>query len=316
MVSLLGNGVGSSSGGVAGTGVASPDASETAHAPKQIGGYDVVAELGRGAGSTLYRVRHPQTRRELALKHVRPQTERDQRFVDQLVAEHAVASRLSHPGLRRAIEVRVHRSLIRRKATEAWLVLDLVEGHPLHDRPRSVASVRGAVGVFVRVADAMAALHAGGYVHCDLKPNNILVGRGAAAGDGVTVIDFGQACPIGTKKPRVQGTPDYIAPEQVRCEPVTPATDVYNLGATMYWCLTGRNLPTLFTLKRGDNSFLLDQQIPAPAEADPTVPPQLSALVMECVRSKPAKRPQSMRDVLLRLEIARHVLGKHTRRTS
>jgi serine/threonine-protein kinase len=316
MVSLLGNVVGRRSD-IAAAGRVGADMSG-AHTPTQIGGYEVCAELGRGAGSTLYKVRHPQTRRELALKHVQPQTDRDQRFVDQLVAEHAVASRLGHPGLRRAIELRVHRSLLRRKATEAWLVLDLVQGHSLQDGARGAASAMGAIGVFVRVADAMSALHAAGYVHCDLKPNNILVGRGdrTAGGDAVTVIDFGQACPIGTKKPRVQGTPDYIAPEQVRCEPVTPATDVYNLGATMYWCLTGRNFPTLFTLKRGDNSFLLDQRIPTPAEADPTVPPQLSALVMECVRSKPAKRPQSMRDVVLRLEIARHVLSKRTRRTA
>jgi serine/threonine-protein kinase len=313
MVSLLSNVVGRIDAVTAGAGIASESGTST---PTQIGGYDVVAELGRGAGSTLYTVRHPDTGRKLALKHVRPQTDRDERFVDQLVNEHAVASRLSHAGLRRAIELRVHRSLIRRKPTEAWLVLELVDGNSLQDRPHGLGSVIGTVGVFVKVADAMASLHAAGHVHCDLKPNNILLGPRVRADDGdpsVTVIDFGQACAIGTKKPRVQGTPDYIAPEQVRCEPVTPATDVYNLGATMYWCLTGRNLPTLYTLKRGENSFLLDQKVPTPAEADPTVPPQLSALVMECVRSKPAKRPQSMRDVVLRLEIARHVLGKYAR---
>jgi serine/threonine protein kinase len=63
----------------------------------------------------------------------------------------------------------------------------------------------------------------------------------------VKVIDLGQACAIGTAKSRIQGTPDYIAPEQVKCAAVTPQTDIYNLGATLYWALTGTHIPTLYT---------------------------------------------------------------------
>src|SRR5205823_1159523 len=129
-----------------------------------------------------------------------------------------------------------------------------------------------------------------GFVHCDLKPNNILL-----APDGrVKVIDLGQACKVGTQKQRIQGTPDYISPEQVRREPVTQRTDVYNFGATLYWALTGRNFPTLFTLKRGENSFLVDSQIPTPQALNDEVPETLSNLAMECVRTNPAKRPADM----------------------
>jgi hypothetical protein len=74
--------------------------------------------------------------------------------------------------------------------------------------------------------------------------------------------------------------------------------------------LCGKNVPTLFTLKRSENSFLIDGKIPTPAELNPLVPEQLSTLVMECVRVNPAKRPHGMRDVILRLEIIRHVLKK------
>ena len=94
---------------------------------------------------------------------------------------------------------------------------------------------------------------------------------------------------------------------------VTVETDIYNFGATLYWALTGSKVPTLFTLKRTENSFLLDHKIPSPAELNPLVPEQLSNLVMECVRTNPAKRPHGMRDVGLRLEIIQHVLKKkHT----
>ena len=73
-------------------------------------------------------------------------------------------------------------------------------------------------------------MHAMGYAHCDIKPNNILRND---QGD-VKVIDFGQACKIGTIKQRIEGTPDYIAPEQVARRPISAQTDIYNLGALLF----------------------------------------------------------------------------------
>jgi eukaryotic-like serine/threonine-protein kinase len=271
--------------------------------PREVMGYEVIDFVGEGAGSLLYAVNHPQTKQIYALKHVTPKTDRDQRFVEQLENEYEVGRLVRHPALRRSIEMKVNRTLFR-KVTEAALVLELFDGQPLDRQvPKRVA---GTVSIFIQTAEALDALHAIGYVHCDLKPNNILVSN-----DGdVKVIDLGQACPKGKAKTRIQGTPDYIAPEQVKCEAVSVATDVYNFGATLYWALCGKNLPTLFTLKRSENSFLLDQKLPSPRDLNPVVPEALSNLVMECVRTNPAKRPQGMRDVILRLEIIQHVLKK------
>ena len=125
------------------------------------------------------------------------------------------------------------------------------------------------------------------------------------------VIDFGQACKVGTVKERIQGTPDYISPEQVRCEPCTARTDMFNFGATMYWGLTGQKIPTLFTIKRGENSFLVDSKIPAPHEINPKVPEPLSHLVMDCCRTVAAKRPADIGEVARRLEIMHHGLTRH-----
>jgi eukaryotic-like serine/threonine-protein kinase len=126
----------------------------------------------------------------------------------------------------------------------------------------------------------------------------------------VKVIDLGQAARAGTVKKRVQGTPDYISPEQVKLQPVTTRTDVYNFGATLYWALTGRNLPTLFTLEKGENSFLVDDQMASPRDLNPQVPETLSNLVMECVKVNVAKRPE-MSDVIRRLEIIEHVAKRN-----
>ena len=123
------------------------------------------------------------------------------------------------------------------------------------------------------------------------------------------VIDFGQACRIGTVKERIQGTPDYIAPEQVARRPISVQTDVFNLGATIYWTLTNTNIPTLYTVnKKGDNSFLLDQTIQTPSDLNPIVPQGLSNLVMECVSTRPAKRPADMDQIIMRLELIKHIL--------
>jgi serine/threonine-protein kinase len=128
----------------------------------------------------------------------------------------------------------------------------------------------------------------------------------------VKIIDLGQACAIGSVKKRIQGTPDFISPEQVRCEPVTVQTDVYNLGATFYWMLSGKKLPTLFTLKKSENSFLMGDAIPAPHELNPKVPVALSNLVMECCRVTPSKRPADMAEVGRRLEIIKLGLAGKT----
>src|SRR3954471_8580110 len=180
--------------------------------PRNVMGYEVIDFVGEGAGSLLYAVSHPKTTQLYALKHVKPKTDRDQRFVEQLETEYAVGQLVRHPGLRRSVEMKVNRTLFR-KVTEAALVLELFEGQPLDSLP--LRSIQGVIDIFVQVAEALDALHAIGYIHCDLKPNNILVGP---AGD-VKVIDLGQACQKGTAKSRIQGTPDYIAPEQVKCLP-------------------------------------------------------------------------------------------------
>jgi len=263
--------------------------------PKSLFGYEVLDFIGEGAGSLIYVVSHPETKQLYALKHVVRKVDKDERFVEQLETEYNVGRTVSHAGLRKSIDLKINRTLLR-KTIDAALVLELFDGQSLeHNAPKRMVQM---LDVFVQIAKALEALHKASYVHCDLKPNNVLIN-----GNGqIKVIDLGQTVRSGMVKQRIQGTPDYIAPEQVKCEAVTPKTDVYNLGATMYAMLTGKNVPTLFTLKKGDNSFLIDDKVPSPKDLNEKVPENLSGLVMDCVRINPNKRPE-MGDVVRRLEI-------------
>ncbi len=269
--------------------------------PQSLFGYRVVGTLGEGAASVIYRVVDPATQQSYALKHVLRKTDKDVRFIDQLEAEFEVASKVRHPALRRCFDLKFNKTMLW-KVTDAALIMELFEGEPLEFRLPD--SIGGIVDVFITTAKALDSLHAMGYVHCDLKPNNILV---SPSGE-VKVIDLGQAVKVGTKKTRIQGTPDYIAPEQVKLAAVTTRTDVYNFGATMYWALTRRKLPTLFTAGKKDNSFVLTDSIPTPSDLNPGVPVSLSQLVMECVRTSPSKRPNDMGVIGKRLELIRHGL--------
>jgi serine/threonine protein kinase len=277
--------------------------------PKSLFGYDVLDFIGEGAGSLIYAVSKPETGQIYALKHVTRKTEKDVRFIEQLENEFQVSKKFTHPGLRRYIDVKVLHSLLR-KPTEAALVMELFDGIPLD--AANLRDVGKIVDIFIQVADALDSMHTHGFVHCDLKPNNILVDTAGTA----KVIDFGQACPVGTAKKRIQGTPDFIAPEQVKCDPVSIRTDVFNFGATLYWALCGKSLPTLFTLKKSENSFLFDDIMASPASLNPKVPESLSNLVMECVKTNPANRPADLKEVARRLEIMRHAMRKHEARAT
>ncbi len=268
--------------------------------------YDVIERLGEGAGSVIYAVRDPQTNRKYALKHVPRLNEKDIRFVEQMKAEFAISRQFDHPNLRKSFDLKINKSLLM-KVSQAFLLMEYVEGMALDQRrPTSLSEI---IDTFVQVARGLKSMHQLGYIHCDLKPNNIIRNDNGV----VKVIDFGQAAKAGTIKERIQGTPDYIAPEEVSRRPIVPQTDVYNFGATLYFTLANKPIPTLYTVnKKGENSFLMDNLIPTPAQLNPQVPPILSNLVMEAISSKIEKRPPDMDAVITRLELSQHILSRLT----
>jgi serine/threonine protein kinase len=289
--------------------IATPSGSADASVslPRSLFGYEVVGYIGEGAGSQIYCVTDASTGQVYALKHVVRKQEKHIRFIEQLEAEYDVGRLVVHANVRRVVDFKVTRKLF--KIVEAALVMEMFDGYTLErELPRSYASM---LSIFRQTALGLRALHTAGYIHCDLKPNNILYNNRL----DVKVIDLGQACRIGTAKARIQGTPDYIAPEQVKCKPLSIATDVYNLGATMYWCLSGQKIPTLYTAGKGENAIVTDEFIPSPSQLNPQIPEGLSNFVMECVRLNPAKRPPDMGEVVKRLELFEHLLAQREGRS-
>jgi serine/threonine-protein kinase len=276
-----------------------------AHATSNLPGYEFVSRVGRGAGATISLALETATRREVAIKHVMRRGPDDDRFIVQAENEFEVAHRLEHAYLRRCFDlVRVRRWL---KTLHLFLIMEYVDGVRLEDRrPTEIGEI---LGVFRRIALGLQALHAVGYAHADIKPNNVLL----TPGGGLKIIDFGQSCPLGHVKSRVQGTPDYIAPEQVLRKPIDQRTDVFNLGATMYWTLTGKYFVTMIqNAPAGAKRIEIESRRAnaPPHELNPNVPVSLSRLALDCCEPNPDRRPRDMAQFLSRLEVIEHVLQR------
>jgi serine/threonine protein kinase len=266
-------------------------------------GYRVISEIGRGAASVIYLVQDPKTKQIWALKHVVKKNAKEQRFLDQTETEYKIASQLDHESIRKIPRIIKKGTLL--KTNELYLVMELVDGVSLHEeQPDDLATI---VDVFQQTADALAQMHDRGFVHADMKPHNVIVGVDLDSNHTAKLIDLGQSCKTGTIKKRIQGTPDYIAPEQVHRREITPKTDIYNFGATMYWVLTGKNIPTAMGHQKDSlvgslDDSLIEKATPV-AEINPLVPDRLNDVIMQCVEVEIDRRPDSMHAVADKLDL-------------
>src|SRR3954447_23351551 len=133
--------------------------------------YEVLERLGEGARSTIYSVVDPSTKQIFALKHVVRAEQKDLRFIQQMETEYEISRQFNHPNLRKSYEIKVVKTLLM-KVTEAYLVMELVDGKTLDVRPPD--DMMGILDTFIQVAQGLKAMHQLGFVHCDLKPNNIM----------------------------------------------------------------------------------------------------------------------------------------------
>ena len=261
--------------------------------------YRVIGPLGAGAGSTILQIAdRTGGGKRYALKVVKRQDSDDDIYITQALTEFDAAKKLNHPNIARVYDCRTKKSLFF-KVVSVELLVEMVDGKTLDEV--EAPTISQLILIFAQVADALVHMHRRGVLHADLKPSNIMV---TAAGR-VKLIDFGTAWVKGEEKNRIQGTPQYIAPETVTDKVVTEKTDLYNFGATMYRMLTGRYANAKGP-RIGDAAKV---KLPPPSEINPRIPSPLSEIIAACLHLNPARRPEGMFAVRQRLGEVAQSLG-------
>lgn len=267
--------------------------------------YRVVEKLGTGAQTRIFRARCMRTGKDYAVKVVKVVNPEDASFIDLLRAEHAIGSALDHPVIRKVYELRMLRRRLR--VHGAILFMEYVDGISLGNKAFR-GELEEILRVLTRAAEGVHAMHLAGFVHADLKPNNILV-----TADGlVKLIDLGQSAKIHQPKPRIQGTVDYIAPEQVQRGPLDERTDVFGLGATLHKVVTGVPVRTGMnqTINLASQSLAGKRVDEPPGQSTRELPSVLARLIEDCCQEDPADRIQDIPALIKRLELSQTTLTK------
>lgn len=249
--------------------------------------YQLESLLGTGGMATVYRARDLYLQRTVAVKILREPYASDPAFRQRFLDEARAAAKLDHPNVVRIYDVGVD-------GRRPFIVLELVEGEDLRtliDRMRPVPMAL-ALNLAQQICAGVGHAHRAGLVHCDLKPQNILITR---AGQ-VKVADFGIARAVQGETPTAEaresyvwGSPHYIAPERVAGQAPVPASDVYSIGVILYEMLTGvppfhaEDVETL--LRKHVNEAPLP-----PSSLNPHIPPQVDGIVLRALAKDPAAR--------------------------
>lgn len=242
--------------------------------------YALGPEVARGAAGTVHRAVDTATGETVAVKILRHDAAAEPGVVAAFLDEAEVLAELDHPGIVRP------RDFVATDDVLA-LVMDLVEGTDLREKIRTEGPLAPAAAATMisQLASALAAVHAVGLVHGDVKPGNVLV---PADGSSVRLADFGVAHRITGDYSPTHGTPEYVAPEIVRGGASSGRSDVYGVGLVLYEALTARSPyrggPVDEVLKRHEECA------PAPI---PGCPAQLWTLITSCTQVDPALRPDA-----------------------
>ena len=255
---------------------------------KVVGSYRIVREIGRGGMGTVYEARHVVLPRRVALKVMHGVLRKHPGMATRVVQEAAILEEVRHPGVVRVFDCNLlddHRP---------WIAMELVEGETLANRvlhegclaPLEVATL------LAEVADVLAAVHARGVIHRDLKPDNLIL-TPTNRDFPLRVIDWGVARmgPLGrlTLDGLTPGTPIYMSPEQATGRNIAAPCDVYSLGVIAYEALTGHPPFDGRTLAEVVSMHLTSE--PAPLEALCRAPVEVCELVHRMLDKDPSLRP-------------------------
>jgi len=262
--------------------------------------YRLIEEIGEGGKGVVYRAHDVRLDRDVALKFLKPETLQDPGSRRRFRHEALALSRLSHPNV----------AVIHDHGTydgTDYLVMEHVSGRPLNSLAAPLPE-REVLHLGVQLARGLEAAHAAGLVHRDVKPGNARV-----TPDGtLKLLDFGLALRLpraedetatdtSADSRRVEGTPPYMAPEQLRGEPADARTDIYGAGAVLYELVTGRPPFQEEQLFRLADRILHDAP-PAVRALNPAISGGLEQVIVKALDREPSRRYQSAREMAVDLE--------------
>ncbi|HEY0758305.1 MAG TPA: serine/threonine-protein kinase [Acidisarcina sp.] len=228
----------------------------------------------------------------VAIKVPHMEVESDPALFERFKREELIGVTMDHPGVVKVLK--------NEGRSRVYMVMEWVDGTLLRDMLKSGQRIdpERAVRITINICDALEYIHTHGVVHRDLKPENIMVD----ANDGIKLIDFGIAANAGSRRltfaafSPAMGTPDYIAPEQVRGKRGDARTDIYATGVMLYEMLTGKvpfEGPNPLAVM---NDRLLNDPT-APREIDPSISPQLQEIVFRALEREPTNRYHTAREM-------------------
>jgi response regulator RpfG family c-di-GMP phosphodiesterase len=261
--------------------------------------YRLLDILGQGGMGTVYRAEHFQLRREVAVKVMARAAEGNERMVSRFYAEARAVARLQHPNIVTCFDAGRYQNPGPNPQHSYYFVMELIAGQDLFHlvREKGPLPAHRACELFRQVADALAEAHRHGLIHRDIKPSNILVTPDWQA----KVLDFGLArVPTRnvTEPGTLLGTVGYMAPEQAR-DPhaVDTRADLFSLGASMYWALTGREpYPETGNTIQDLHRRMTTSATPV-RQVRPEVPVEVSDLIVRLMEMDPDQRYPSARAV-------------------
>ncbi|MFI7601944.1 serine/threonine-protein kinase [Actinoplanes sp. NPDC049681] len=251
--------------------------------------YQLRERIGVGGMSVVWRAHDEVLERDVAVKVLSAAAAPDPARLSRIRLEARAAAALKHPHI---VEVYDYGESPGEPGCPPlpYVVMELVEGRPLAGvLAQEALPWRTAVHLCAQVAAALAAAHARGVVHRDVKPANVMV-----TPTGAKLLDFGISAVVGAADEtdgELLGTPAYLAPERLDGGPVRPATDVYGLGLLLYRALAGRMPWHAATVTEMVRAHLYTD--PAPLPLIPGLPPRVAELCRRCLRKDPKKRPSA-----------------------
>jgi serine/threonine-protein kinase len=278
----------------------------------KVGEYELRQRIGVGGMGLVYEGIQPLIGKRVAVKVLRPELAAAEEQVARLLAEARAVNAIRHRGI---VDIFGFGQV---PDGRQYIIMEYLEGVALdaHLTEKGRLTVSEALDILDEVLSALGAAHGAGVVHRDLKPSNIFLVKQPDGSRYVKLLDFGLAkmgLPTGrtaqTRTDMVVGTPEYMAPEQARGQPVGPMTDLYALGVVAFEMVTGR-LPFTGTSPVDLLMKHVDARPPRPSEFVPELPAALDAFILQMLTKDPEARPGAAEQLRRQLQRLRDTLAQ------